>query len=121
MLEAETGFRSGSPLLALDGEPHPDYDPGATTIAQRRTAKAAELRALGPEQLRQLTGMAAVSERTLRRWAGAYWRFGIAGCIDGRTVRKGGDRPTVTEPVREAIYAVRQEMLHRSRLSMSDP
>ncbi len=118
VLEAETGFRSGSPLLALTGEPRPDYDPGATTIDQRRAAKAAELRALGPEQLRQLAGTAAVSERTLRRWADAYWRFGIAGCIDGRTVRKGGDRPTVTEPVREAIYAVRQEALHRSRLSM---
>ena len=59
-----------------------------------------------------------MSERTLRRWAHAYWRFGIAGCTDGRTVRKGGNR-AVTEPVREAIYAVRQETLHRSKLSMA--
>jgi hypothetical protein len=49
VLEAETGFRSGSPLLALAGEPCPEYDPDATTPAQRRAAKAAELRALGPE------------------------------------------------------------------------
>jgi len=119
MLEAETGFRSGSPLRALDGEPRPEYDPDATTVAQRRAAKTAELQALGPEQLRRLTGMDAVSERTLRRWAGAYRRSGIAGCIDGRTVRHSGNRPTVTEPVREAIYAVRQETLHRSKLSMA--
>jgi hypothetical protein len=102
----------------------PGHDPGAghlgaTTVAQRRAAKAAELRALGPEQLRRLTGLDAVSERTLRRWACACRRFGIAGCIDGRTVRKSGNRPTITEPVREAIYAVRQETLHRSRLSMA--
>jgi hypothetical protein len=119
VLEAETGFRCGSPLRALDGEPRPEYDPGATTVAQRRAAKAAELRALGPEQLRRLTGLDTISERTLRRWAGGYRRFGIAGCIDGRTVRKSGNRPAITEPVREAIYAVRQETLHRSRLSMA--
>jgi hypothetical protein len=119
VLEAETGFASGSPLRALDGEPRPEYDPDATSVAQRRVAKAAELRALGPEQLKRLTGLDAVSERTLRRWAGGYRRFGIAGCIDGRTVRKSGSRPTITEPVREAIYAVRTETLHRSRLSMA--
>jgi hypothetical protein len=118
VLEAETGFCSGSPLRALAGEPRPEYDPGATTPARRRAAKAAELRALGPEQLKRLAGVETVSERTLRRWADAYRRFGIAGCIDGRTVRKGGGRPTVTEPVREAVYAVRQEALHRSKLSM---
>jgi hypothetical protein len=118
MLEAETGFRSGSPLLALAGEPRPEYDPDATTPGRRRAAKAGELRALGPEQLKRLTGVEAVSERTLRRWAGAYGRSGIAGCIDGRTVRASGGRPAITEAVREAIYAVRQETLHRSRLSM---
>jgi hypothetical protein len=41
--------------------------------------------------------------------ADACWRFGIAGCIDGRTVRKGGDRHSVSEPARAAIYAVCQE------------
>ena len=56
VLEAETGFRSGSPLRALDGEPRPEYDPDATTLGQRRAAKAAELRALGPEQLERITG-----------------------------------------------------------------
>jgi hypothetical protein len=84
LLEAETGFRSGSSLRALDGEPQPEYDPGATMLAQRRAAKAAELRALGPEQLRRLTGAETVSERTLRRWAAAYWRSGIAGASTGR-------------------------------------
>jgi hypothetical protein len=119
LLEAETGFRSGTLLRALDGEPRPEYDPAATTLGQRRAAKAAELRALGSEQLKRLTGLEAVSERTLRRWAAAYWRSGIAGCIDGRVVRKGGGHPAITEPVREAIYAVRAETLHRSRVSMA--
>jgi hypothetical protein len=40
VLEAATGFSCGSPLRALAGEPRPEYDPGATTVAQRRTAKA---------------------------------------------------------------------------------
>ena len=117
LLEAETGFRSGDRLRAAGGEPRPGYDPDVTTLAQRRAAKAAELAALGPEQLRRITGAGSVSERTLRRWAGAYWRFGIAGCIDGRMARHG-DRLSVTEPVREAIFAVRQETLHRSKVSM---
>jgi hypothetical protein len=118
VLEAETGFRSGSPLRALDGEPRPEYNPDATTLGQRRAAKAAELRTLGPDQLERIIGTRSASERTLRRWAQAYWRFGITGCTDGRTGRSGR-HPAITEPVREAIYAVRQETLHRSKVSMA--
>src|SRR5260370_33316630 len=70
----------------LTASPARNTTPDATTFASRPAAKAAELRALGPE-LRRIAGLAAVSERTLRRWAEAYWRFGIAGCIDGRTLR----------------------------------
>jgi hypothetical protein len=117
MLEAETGFRSGDPRWALAGEPRAGYDPQATTLAQRRDAKVAELRALGPDQARML-GLEQVSQRTLRRWAAAYRRFGMLGCVDGRMLRRGGDRPSITEPVREAIFAVRQETLHRSKISM---
>src|SRR5262245_11128501 len=42
LMETETGYRSGSPLHALPGEPRPDYDPAVTTLHQRRLAKAAE-------------------------------------------------------------------------------
>ncbi|MDF3146458.1 MULTISPECIES: hypothetical protein [unclassified Streptomyces] len=46
MLEAQTGYRSGHPARALPGEPRPAYDPERTTLAQRRRAKAEELKAL---------------------------------------------------------------------------
>jgi hypothetical protein len=39
--EAETGFRSGDPLRPAPGEPRPAYDPGATTLGQRRRARPA--------------------------------------------------------------------------------
>jgi hypothetical protein len=118
LLEVETGFRGGDPTRALPDEPRPRYDPTMTTVEARPRCKVAELEALGPDQAR-LLGLAAVSERTLRRWAASYRRFGIVGCVDGRMVRRGGQRPSVTEPVREAIFAVYQECLHRSRISMA--
>ncbi|HZO68818.1 MAG TPA: hypothetical protein VFB74_27815 [Kribbellaceae bacterium] len=115
--EAETGYRSGDPLRALPGEPRPAYDPSTTTVTQRRQAKVAELAALGADQVR-LLGVSGVSERTLRRMAADCRRFGMAGAIKGSWVRRSGMRPSITEPVREAIWAVRQETLHRSRVSM---
>ena len=36
VLEAETGYRSGSPFWAEPGEPRPEYDPQRTTLTQRR-------------------------------------------------------------------------------------
>ena len=48
LLEAETGFRGGDPLNPGPGEPRPAFDPRTTTLGQRRRAKAAELKALGP-------------------------------------------------------------------------
>lgn len=115
--EAETGFRSGDPLKALLHEPRAGFDPRTTTVEQRRRAKAAELRALGPDEAR-LLGFTGCSERTLRRLASDCRRFGLVGCIRGSWVRRRGPRPSVTEQVREAIWAVRQETLHRSRVSM---
>jgi hypothetical protein len=118
LLEAETGFRGGDWARALPGEPRDGYDPATTSVPARRRRKVAELRALEPEQAR-LLGLDAVSERTLRRWAAGYRRFGMVGCVDGRMLRRGGQRISVSEPVREAIFAVYQECLHRSRISMA--
>ena len=51
----------------------------------------------------------------------AAWRDrGPAGCIDGRWLRAGGGHPSITEEVREAIFAVRAETRRRSRTSMRD-
>ena len=118
LMETETGYRSGSPLHALPGEPRPDYDPSVTTLGQRRLAKVAEMAALGADSAAML-GLARISERTLTRWAGQCRRYGITGCIDGNWLRRGAERPSITGQVREAIYAVHGECLHRSRVSMA--
>lgn len=117
VLEAETGFRSGDPYRAVPGEPRPGYDPAATTVTQRREVKAAELRALPADEAR-LLGLEHVSTRTLKRWAADVRGSGPDGLISGNWVRRSGGHPSVSEQVREAIYAVRQETLHRSRVSM---
>jgi len=117
LMEAETGYRSGSPLHALPGEPRTAYDPAVTTLHQRRLAKVAEMTTLGTGSAAVL-GLARISERTLVRWAGQCRRYGIAGCIDGHWLRRSGGRYSVTEQLREAVYAVHAECLHRSRVSM---
>ncbi|GIE93915.1 DDE-type integrase/transposase/recombinase [Paractinoplanes rishiriensis] len=117
VLEVETGFRGGDPLRPAPGEPRRGYDPNATTLTARRLAKVAELQALDPQDARRL-GFAHVSLRTLERLGADCRRFGVAGAILGSWVRRSGGRPSITEPVREAIFAVRAETLHRSRISM---
>jgi hypothetical protein len=52
LMETETGYRSGSPLYALPGEPRVAYDPAVTTLHQRRVAKVAEMATWGPIRLR---------------------------------------------------------------------
>ena len=117
LLEVETGFRSGSPLHAEPGEPQPCYDPAATTLTQRRQAKVAELAALDSEQAK-LLGLRQVGYRTLIRWDTRRRQLGPVGCGDDRWLRAGGGHPSVSEQVREAIHAVHQESLHRSRMSL---
>ena len=117
LLETETGYRSGDPLRPLPGEPRAAYDPAATTLAARRQAKAAELGALGPDEAK-LLGWEYVSERTLRQLAANYHRFGPIGCVDGRWLRRRSGHRCISEQVREAIFAVHAETLHRSKVSM---
>ncbi len=118
VLEAGTGFRSGDPSRPGPGEPKPEYDPATTTLTRRRHAKAAELQALDAGQAR-LLGLDRVSYRTLIRWDTGRRRPGVMGCADDRWLRPGGGHPSVSEEAREAIFAVRQDTLHRSRMSMS--
>jgi hypothetical protein len=120
LLEVETGYRGGEPLRPGPGEPRPEYDPATTTVTQRRRAKVAELARLrerDPQHARMLA-LEHVSLRTLLRMEVQRRRFGAIGCADDRWLRRAGTRPSVTEPIREAIVAVRAETLHRSRVSM---
>ena len=117
LLEVATGFRGGDPLRPGPGEPRPEYDPAATTLTSRRHAKVAELRALDPGHARML-GLGSVSYHTLIRWESARRRFGLVGCADDRWLRESGGHPSITEEVREAIFAVREETRLRARVSM---
>ena len=117
LLEVATGFRSGDPLRPGPGEPKPGYDPDTTTLTGRRRAKVAELGALDRQQAK-LLGLDAVSLHTLIRWETARRQFGLAGCADDRWLRESGGHPSVTEEVREAILAVREETLRGAKVSM---
>ncbi|MFD0651624.1 transposase [Streptomyces malaysiensis] len=118
LMEVNCGFRSGDPFRPEPGEPRPEYDPDRTTLTERRAAKAAELSALRPEEARLLLGVARVGVRTLERWERRRRKYGIVGCADHRWLRASGGHPSISEEVREAIFAVRQETQHhRSRVS----
>ena len=117
LLEVDCGYRSGSRLHPAPGEPKPQYDPDATTLTQRRLAKVAELSALDQDQAR-LLGLDRVGLRTLIRWENDRRRHGLIGCADGRWLRESSGHPSMTPQVREAILAVREEVLHGARVSM---
>jgi hypothetical protein len=117
LLEVATGFRGGDRLRPGPDEPRPDYNPDTTTLTARRRAKVAELKAMDRDQAR-LLGLDAVSYRTLVRWENSRRRSGLAGCADDRWLREAGGHPAVTEEVREAIFAVREETLRRAKVSM---
>jgi hypothetical protein len=78
LMEVETGYRSGSPVHALPGEPRLAYDLAVTTLYERGLAKVAEMAGLGADPA-AMPGLARISERTLARWAGQCRRFGITG------------------------------------------
>ena len=118
LMEVEYGYRSGSALHARPGEPRPGYDPQATTVTGRRHAKVAEIEGIGIDEARML-GLDHLSVRTLRRWAVSCRQSGIAGCIDGHWLRRSNGHYLMTGQLREAIFAVRADGLHRSRTSMA--
>ncbi|MFC5957881.1 transposase [Streptomyces pratens] len=118
VLEAETGFREGHPARALPGEPRPTYDPDRTTLTQRRYAKAAEMEAMPrPEAVR--LGLQHLSYRTLVRLSGLAGDSLLLACADGRWTRRRSGHRSVTEEVREAIFAVKAECSERARVSLA--
>ncbi|GAA3486397.1 hypothetical protein [Streptomyces cremeus] len=118
VMEVETGFRSGSRHWARPDEPQPIFDPATTSLGERRRAKVAELGRLSEAEAARL-GLEAVSERTLERMAARYRASGLVGLADGRWTRQAGGHPSVSAEVEEAIRAVHEECLHRSRIGMA--
>ncbi|WP_254644617.1 hypothetical protein [Streptomyces sp. BV286] len=117
LLEVATGFRPGDPFHPGPGEPRAEYDPARRTLTERRYAKVAELAALDPQHAK-LLGLGSVGYRTLIRWENARRRFGLVGCADDRWLRRSGGTRTVSEPVREAVLAVREETKRMAKVSM---
>ncbi|MHC0432721.1 integrase [Streptomyces sp. O3] len=74
--EVLTGYRLGNEVLALPGEPRPDYAPG-TPRMHRYAAKAAEL---------------GVAESTIRNWVRQVKRSGPAGLVHERPTASVLDR-----------------------------
>lgn len=66
----------------------------------------------------KLLGLGSVGYRTLIRWENARRRFGLVGCADDRCLRRSGGTRTVSEPVREAVLAVREETKRMAKVSM---
>ncbi|GLX48801.1 hypothetical protein Shyhy01_17510 [Streptomyces hygroscopicus subsp. hygroscopicus] len=77
----------------------------------------AELAALDPAHAK-LLGLGSVGYRTLIRWEDARRRFGLVGCADDRWLRRSGGTRTVSEEVREAVLAVREETKRMAKVSM---
>ena len=63
--EVLTGYRSGSPEIAEEGEPRPQYAPDRP-LYERYTDKAAEL---------------GVTRRTIQRWVQGFQQHGEAGLV----------------------------------------
>ena len=70
--EATTGYKSGSPALALEGEPRAEYAP-TRKLMERYDAKCKEL---------------GVSDSTFRRWVRAYQERGEAGLVTRRKMQE---------------------------------
>lgn len=118
VLEAATGFRDGHRSRARPGEPRPAYDPDRTTLTERRAAKAAELAAM-PRHEAEMLGLRFMSLRSLQRLTTHREDSLLLACADGRWTRRSSGRPSVTEEVREAIFAVKAECRERSRITMA--
>ena len=99
ILETLTGFRRGSPELALPGEPRPAYAPG-TPLQARYAAKASELQ---------------VSTRTIRRSVAAYSADGLAGLISGHAQRRSSPTGRVDSRWIEAARRVLDEHVDASQ------
>ncbi|MEV8563654.1 hypothetical protein AB0478_46350 [Streptomyces sp. NPDC051917] len=106
--EAATGFRDGHPSRARPCEPRPAYDPERTTLTQRRQAKVDELGEM-PAHEAEMVGLKGLGLRTLQGLTALEGESLLLPCADGRWTRRRIGHPSVTEEIRQAIFAVRKE------------
>lgn len=98
--------------------PRPAYDPDRTTLTQRRHAKVAETKAMHrPEAVR--LGLQHLGYRTLEGLSRLSGDSLLLACADGRWTRRRSGHRSVTEEVREAIFAVQGECGERASLSLA--
>lgn len=106
--EAETGYRSGTPAMALPHEPRPEYDPATTTLTERREAKAREL-----DNEHAADAGTKMSVATIRRIAkGLHNGTGLNATVDRRHVRRSPGRHSISEQVKAAC----EEVFEKTRL-----
>ena len=115
--ETATGFRDGHPSRARPGEPRSAYDPDRTTLTQRRQAKIDELSAIPPHEA-ELLGLKGLGLRTLQGLTALEGESLLLACADGRWTRRRGGHPSITQEIREAIFAVKRECGPRARIGM---
>ncbi len=106
--EVETGYRSGTPEVALPHEPRPEYDPATTTLTERRLAKAREL-----NNEHAADAGTKMSVATIRR-IGKSLNNGCAlsGTVDRRHVRRSPGRISISKEVEAAC----EEVFEKTRL-----
>ena len=111
-LEAATGYRSGTPDVALPTEPRPQYDPERTAAYERRATKAVEL-AADPDKTDLV-----MSAATLRRVAERHRRGDADAAVDGRKARRRQSRTRMTGVVEKAAWEVVNRLRDESNVSM---
>jgi hypothetical protein len=102
IVEVLTGV---APDAAAGTAPRPEYDPDATLLTERESAKAAELAALGRPN---------ASERTVRRKRRRYEERGLEGLVDGRYDRARSESGLVDERVVGVIQRVIEDAVDQS-------
>ena len=100
LLEAITGYRSGTPSDALTTEPRIEYDPTKTTLNSRFDAKAKELN---------------VSSRTLWYQKKSYEERGINGLVDHRKFRIGTAK--LDSRIQKVIIQILDDLTEESNTS----
>lgn len=100
LLEALTGYRTGSQASALPHEPRPQYDPATTGRTQRLEVKAEEL---------------GISRRSIFNKVSRLEAQGWYGLVDHRAVRIGGD--SIDAKIKDIVRAVLAEQTNSSTVS----